>query len=150
MGKLTIDVRVPTRARPGTLYALLRDGATWPAWSPIGSFELATPGADEPEGLGAVRIFRTGRVTSVERIVELVPDRRFGYALEHGLPIRDYRADVDLETDGDVTTIHWHSTFDAKVPGTGWCYRWFLGSFIRRCAKGLAAHAMAERSPNPR
>jgi hypothetical protein len=150
MGKLTIDVRVPTRARPDTLYTLLRDGATWPVWSPIDSFELAKAAADEPEGLGAIRIFRTGRHISIEEIVELVPDRRFSYALEHGLPIRDYRADIDLETEGDVTTIHWHSTFDAKVPGTGWIYRRALSSFIQRCAEGLAAYAMAESSPQAR
>lgn len=150
MGQLTIDVRVPTTARSGTVYALLRDGTTWPTWSPIDSFELAEPAADEPEGVGAVRIFRTGRSTSVERIVELVPDRRLGYVLEHGLPISDYRADVDLETEGDTTTIHWHSSFRAKVPGTGWLYRRALSRFIQRCAEGLAAYAVAESSPQAR
>jgi hypothetical protein len=149
MGQQKIDVRVPSKAQPATLYALLRDGSTWPVWSPISSFELRTPAADEPEGVGAVRVFRTGRTTSVERIARLVPNHRFGYELEHGLPLRDYRADVDLDLDltGDVTTIHWHSTFRAKVPGTGWFYRFVLSRFIRRCAEGLAAHALtvAER-----
>ena len=140
-----IDVRVPAKARPDTIYALLRAGATWPTWSPLGSFELERPGEHEPEGLGAVRIFRTGRITSRERIVELVPDKRFGYELVHGLPLRDYRASVDLDTDGDVTTIHWHSTFTAKMPGTGWVYRLVLGRFIQRCAAGLATRAVAEQ-----
>lgn len=141
MGLRKIDVRVTTTASPAAVYALLRDGATWPVWSPIGSFELRAEGTAEREGLGAVRVFRTGRITSVERIVELVPDRRFGYELEHGLAIRGYRADVDLSTEGDRTTIHWHSTFRAKVPGTGWLYRRTLSRFIQRCAEGLAAHA---------
>lgn len=139
----TIDVRVPTKARPDTIYALLREGSTWPAWSPLGSFELRSPGDGEPEGLHAVRVFRTGRSTSVERVVELVPDRRLSYELMHGLPLRGYRADVDLEPDGAATVIHWHSTFHAKVPGTGWLYRLVLGNFIRRCAEGLATHAAA-------
>lgn len=151
MGLLHIDVRVTTTARPDTLYALLRDGATWPVWSPIGSFELKRPAADEPEGLGAIRIFRTGRVTSVERVAELVPDRRFSYELEHGLAIQGYRADIDLEPAGgsttmQSTTIHWHSVFRAKVPGTGWLYRRTLSRFIQRCAEGLAAYA--ERNGN--
>jgi hypothetical protein len=136
-----IDVRVPCRARPAALYALLRDGASWPVWSPIGSFELRQAAPDEPEGVGAIRVFRTGRVTSVERVAELVPDRRFSYELEHGLPIRDYRADIDLITKGDVTTIHWHCTFHGKVPGIGWFYRLVLSRFITQCAAGLAAHA---------
>ncbi|HKN97746.1 MAG TPA: SRPBCC family protein [Pseudonocardiaceae bacterium] len=145
-----IDVRVPTTARPRDLYALLRDGATWPVWSPIGSFELRRPAADEPEGVGAIRVFRTGRHTSVERIAELVPDRRLSYELVSGLAIRDYRADIDLEPDGDTTTIHWHSAFRPKVPGTGWLYARTLTRFIRRCAEGLAEYAVAERSRQDR
>jgi hypothetical protein len=136
-----IDVRVQSHAQPAALYALLRDGASWPVWSPIGSFELRQPAHAEPEGVGAVRVFRTGRIASVERIAELVPGRRFGYELEHGLPIKGYRADVDLVTLGDVTTIHWHSTFHATVPGTGWFYRLVLSRFIKQCAEGLAAYA---------
>jgi hypothetical protein len=141
MGMQKIDVRVPSTADPAALYALLRDGATWPVWSPIGSFELRQPADGEPEGVGAVRAFHTGRVTSVERVAELVPDRRFAYQLVSGLAIKDYRADVDLAAEGDVTTIHWHSTFRPKVPGTGWLYQRVLGRFIRQCAEGLAAHA---------
>jgi hypothetical protein len=146
MGQQMIDVRVRANASPAALYALLRDGATWPVWSPIGSFELRSEGAAEPEGIGAIRVFRTGRVTSVERIAELVPDRRFSYELEHGLPITGYRADVDLDTDGDGTTIHWHSTFQGKVPGTGWFYQLVLSRFIKRCAEGLAAYVVAEKA----
>ncbi len=145
-----IDVKAVSAAPPGAVYALLRDGATWPTWSPIGSFSLDREGEDEREGLGAIRIFRTGRTRSCERIVELVPDRRFSYALLSGLPIRDYRADVDLEPGGEGTTIRWHSTFRAKVPGTGWLYRLVLTNFIARTARGLAEHAAANAGiPQP-
>lgn len=141
MRRQYIDVRVPTTASPDALYRLLRDGASWPTWSPLGSFELERAGDTEPEGLGAIRVFRTGRYASRERIVELVPNKRLSYALVSGLAIRDYRADVDLDTDGDTTTIHWHSSFVAKVPGTGWLYQRSLSRFIGRCARGLATHA---------
>jgi hypothetical protein len=134
-------VRVPTTAGPDTVYALLRDGATWPTWSPLGSFELEAPANDEPEGVGAIRVFRTGRVTTRERIAELVPNKRLSYQLVSGLAIRDYRADVDVDTDASATTIHWHSTFRPKIPGTGWLYQRTLSRFIERCANGLAARA---------
>jgi hypothetical protein len=139
MRQQQIDVRVPTTGRPDAIYALLRDGATWPTWSPLGSFELEAKAADEPEGIGAIRVFRTGRYTSRERVVELVPDRRFSYQLVSGLALRDYRADIDLDTDPAGTTIRWHITFRPKVLGTGWFYRRSLSRFIERCAKGLAA-----------
>lgn len=142
MGRQFIDVRVPASISPDVLYKLLRDGASWPTWSPLGSFELRQAGQGEPEGLGAIRVFRTGRVVSVERLVELVPDRRLSYELVSGLAIRDYHADVDLETGNDgQTVIHWHSSFVAKVPGTGWLYQRSLSRFIERCARGLAAYA---------
>ncbi|WP_116950295.1 SRPBCC family protein [Jiangella endophytica] len=141
MGVQRIDVTTTTTAPAGAVYALLRDGASWPVWSPIGSFELESPGEDGGESLGAVRVFRTGRVASRERIVELVPDRRLGYTLLSGLAIKDYRADIDLTEGPDGTTIRWHSSFRAKVPGMGGVYRRSLTTFIRRCVDGLAAHA---------
>lgn len=135
----SISVRGRTSASAETVYALLRDGASWPRWSPLGSFELVREGDGEPEGLGAMRLFRTNGFSSYEEIVSLEPGRRFGYALDHGLPLRDYVAYVDLAPADDGTEIHWHSTFTAKIPGTGWFYRWFLGGFIKRVVAGLVA-----------
>ena len=134
-----ISVHGRTSATAEAVYALLRDGVTWPEWSPLGSFELVREGADEPEGLGALRLFRTNGFSSYEEIVALEPGRRFGYALDHGLPLRDYVAYVDLTRVEGGTEIHWHSTFTAKIPGTGWFYRRFLGGFIKRVVAGLVA-----------
>lgn len=150
MKRQHIDVRAHTTAHPETVYALLRDGASWPRWSPIGSFELERRAdSDDPEGVGAIRVFRSRRlgtkVTSREQIVELVPGRRFSYTLLSGMPIRGYRADVDLEPTKDGTTIRWHSSFEPKVPGTGRLYRRILTGFIEECVSGLAAHAAGQR-----
>jgi hypothetical protein len=139
--KMEIDEQAWSEADPDTVYRLLTDGATWPVWSPIGSFELEREGDGAREGLHAVRVFHTGRTKSVEEIVELRPGRRFSYALLEGLPLRDYRADVDLEPSRGGTAIRWHSTFHPRRPGTGRAYRWALAKFIRRCVSGLASHA---------
>ena len=144
-----IETSARSTADPQTVYDLLVDGATWPTWSPLESFTLVTPSPEPPpgatdgrgEGLGAVRVFRTGRTASREEVVAVVPARRFSYALLSGLPLSGYRADVDLTAVDGGTLIHWRSHFTAKVPGTGWIYRWALGRFIQRCVDGLAAHA---------
>jgi hypothetical protein len=151
MHEQTISVRAWTPARPAEVWALLRDGATWPAWSPLDSFSLEREAPGGGDGLGAVRVFRTGRATSREEVVAFEPDRRLGYELLSGLPLRDYRASVDLEESDGGTAIHWHSTFRAKLPGTGGLFRRFLGGFIQRCADGLAARAteLAERAAAP-
>jgi uncharacterized protein YndB with AHSA1/START domain len=140
-----IDVTATTRASPETVYGLLRDGATWPEWSPLGSFELEQAGEPESEGVGAIRVFKTGWIKSREQIVELVPQRRLSYVLLSGFAIRDYRADVDLEPAGDGTLIRWHSSFNPKVPGTGWLFRRRLGRFIDEMVQGLAERAQNGR-----
>ena len=141
MTQQIIDETVTTQADAASVYALLADGSSWPEWSPLGSFELIEPGAGSPEGLGAVRLFTTGRHKSRERVVTCESGRVFGYELEAGLPLRDYRAVITLLPEEDGTTINWRSTFRPKVPGTGWLYRRELGKFIRKTVEGLAAAA---------
>ncbi len=143
MAQQVIERTATTTADAAAVYALLADGSTWPEWSPLGSFELVEPGDGTPEGLGAVRLFTTGRIESRERVVERRPGEVFAYELEAGLPLRDYRAVVTLTPTEGGTSIRWRSTFRAKVPGTGWLYRRQLGSFIGRTVEGLAAAARA-------
>ena len=141
MSRQRIEHTATTTADPATVYALLRDGATWPVWGPLDSFELERPGEQEPEGLGAVRIFRSGRVTGRDTIAELVQDRRFSYTHVSSLPIKNYRADIDLTPAGDGTEVRWVSAFDPKVPGTGVLLRRGLDGFVSKLAHGLADHA---------
>ena len=79
------------------MFALLADGTTWPNWAPIDSFELERTGDPPPEGVGAIRVFKRGRVTGRDEIVEIVPGQRLGYVSISGLAIKDYRATVDVE-----------------------------------------------------
>ena len=143
MGRQRIEHHATTTADPATVYALLRDGASWPSWGPLDSFELERPGADEPEGVGAIRVFRARGVTGRDTIVELVEDRRLSYAHRSRLPVRDYRADVDLEPTADGTAIRWVSTFEPKIPGTGRLMRRALDGFVADLARGLASRATA-------
>jgi hypothetical protein len=145
MARQRIEHRATTTADPATVYALLRDGATWPEWSPIDSVELERQGAGEREGVGAVRLLRSGRVTGRDTIVELVKDRRFSYTNASSLPVKNYRGDVDLEPlGGGGTAITWVSEFDPKYPGTGALVRRGLEGFIAKVADGLAARATAD------
>ena len=142
MGQQVIERTVTTDADPTAVYALLADGSTWPEWSPLGSFTLVEPGDGTPEGLGAVRLFTTGRHRSRERVVERTPGKAFGYVLESGLALRDYRAVVTLTPRASGgTSINWRSTFRAKMPGSGWIYRRQLGKFIGETVAGLAVAA---------
>ena len=146
MAEQVIERSATTSASPGAVYALLADGSTWPVWSPIDSFELIEPGDGSPEGLGAVRLFTTGRHKSRERVVVCEPAAAFSYELEKGLPLRDYRAVITLTPVRDGTRIEWRSTFRAKVPGTGWIYRRALDAFIGQTVDGLAHTATRDHA----
>jgi hypothetical protein len=141
MARQRIEHTAVSAADPATVYALLRDGSTWPDWAPIDSFTLARPGDDEPEGVGAVRELRSGRITGRDEIVELVPDRRLSYAHTSSLPVRDYRGAVELEPVAGGTQIRWAVAFDPKFPGTGPLVRRALDGFVAKLADGLARHA---------
>ncbi len=141
MGRQRIEHHATSTADPATVFSLLREGATWPSWSPIESVELERQGADEPEGVGAVRVLRRGRVEGRDTIAELVPDRRFVYTHVSSLPVRDYRGEIDLEPTGEGTAIRWVSSFEPKIPGTGRLIRRGIDGFIAEMTNGLAEGA---------
>jgi uncharacterized protein YndB with AHSA1/START domain len=141
-----IDVTAETTASAADVFALLADGTTWPNWAPIDSFELERRGDPPPEGVGAIRVFKRGRVTGRDEIVEIVPGRRLGYVSISGLAIKDYRATVDLEDAGDGTAIHWRASFFPKIPGTGLILQRGIQRFLRQCADGLAQKAARQSS----
>src|SRR3954469_143018 len=137
-----LDARGHSDAEPATVYALLRDGSTWPAWGTVERFALEQPGTPAPESVGAIRNFFTGRYKMRERVAELVPDKRFSYELLDGLPLRDYRAVIDITPADGGTAIHWHTTFTCKVPGMGWLYRRALQKVTTGMVDGLVAYTV--------
>jgi hypothetical protein len=143
MARQEIHVQAPSTEPPEAIYRIVADGARWPSCTPLGSFELEKPGAGATEGPGAIRVFKTGPVKSREQIIEAVDGHRLSYVALSGLPLRDYRASIDLEAVGSGTMLHWRASFDAKVPGTGWFYRWYMTRFLQRAATGIASAAAA-------
>jgi hypothetical protein len=117
MGQKVIEHEMTASAPPEALFALLADGSTWPEWSPVGSFELVTPGDGTPEGVGAIRVFHTGRIHSRERVVTAKPNQIFSYELVSGLAVRDYKAVVTLlpAEGGSGTVVRWRSTFRDRL-----------------------------------
>lgn len=90
-----IDIRRTIPFLPGAVFASLLDRSSWPAWSGHHAFELVRPGVAGPYDVGSVGLLRSGRRVMREEIVEVVADRRIGYTLLGGLPLRGYRADFD-------------------------------------------------------
>ncbi len=143
MRRRHIDVRAHSDGAPDAVFALLADGTTWPRWSPIESFELERHGNPPPEGPGAIRVFRRGRTVGRDQLVDVVPAERLVYVSLSGMPVRDYRGEVELSPAGGGTDIRWQASFAPKVPGTGWLMERGLRRFLEQCARGVAKHAAA-------
>jgi uncharacterized protein YndB with AHSA1/START domain len=142
MKRREVNVTATTTAAPEAVYRLLADASTWPAWSTIDSVELEKQGVPPPEGVGAIRVNTRGRTTGRDEILELVPNRRLKYATLSGVPVRDYVGEVDLTpVAGGGTTVHWHSSFFPKTPGTGWLMERGIHKFLAGVVEGLVTYA---------
>lgn len=135
-----IDIRRTVKSDPAGVWELLAASSSWPNWTPISSYEQVR--AANPDGTGEIRLFRNGRHTVREEIVERRPQQRLSYILLDGLPLRDYRADIDLSARPDGwTDLRWHTTFTAKTFGSGWLYRLALHRATSGFVDGLAQAA---------
>ena len=141
MKLLVIDFEVPCSATAETAFDVLRDSAGWPSWSAARHASLEREGSPTPDGVGAIRRFRTGPFGSREEVVAFDPPTHFAYLLLEGIPVRDYRADVTITPTQSGCTIAWHSTFHRKFPGWGAATRVVLKLFLRDNARRLARFA---------
>ena len=139
---IRVQATATSKAPPQAVFALLKDGASWPDWTIFDAFELVRPGEGGPGGVGEIHVFSTALTRAREEIVELVADRRLSYILLSGFPFKDYRADVDLSArDDGGTLIAWRASFDPKYRGTGWFWRLFMTAVLRKISADLAAGA---------
>jgi hypothetical protein len=129
-------------ASPDAVFAVLKDPTTWTAWSGMSAAALDRPAPHgDPLGVGSIRTQTRGRVIGFDEIVEFVPGKRFSYRHLRPLPVRDYRADVDLTPVDGGTDISWRATFRPKYPGTGWFWRLALQRMLQQLASALAEYA---------
>lgn len=120
---------------PEAVFDLLARSANWPAWSMIDEATIRSEGAEDADGVGAVREFRTGKTRIVEEITRFERPHRISYTVLSGLAVRDYHANILLEAMDGGTTISWQTSFRAAIPGTGWLYRLALKNVTRKIVR---------------
>lgn len=146
MAEFVVDVVVPAARQ--TVWQLLDESSSWPTWTPIDSY--ACERSAGPDGLGEIRVFRNGRHTMREEIVERQPGSHLAYTVLSGLAVRDYRAAIDLSQTGPGSTrVRWRTTFRAKVPGSEWIYRRALLTATAGFVDGLATRAAEMENARP-
>jgi hypothetical protein len=126
------------------VFSLVADARRWADWAGpmVSRSGWAREGNPAPGGVGAVRRLGRGPFVGREEIVEYQQDRRLAYVVRAGLPVRDYRAQLDLHpqpTGG--TRIAWRGEFRPLVPGTGPLLKAALSRVVGGFARRLAAAA---------
>ena len=151
MERRSFEVVVRSDAPPDVVFAVLADGSRWHEWAgplvPRSSWERE--GDPPPGGVGAVRRLGLWPFVGREEVVEHVPPVRHSYVVLSGIPVDDYRADVELTPDGAGTTIAWRGAFSPRLPRTGRLLERVLRAIVGGLARRLAAEAARIRLERP-
>ena len=118
MRQLHVEAEGVTRADPEVVWSLVADANSYPSWGPWndGGYQ---PAAQGPSRKGSIQRFRYGRrTTTVEEILEADGPRRLVYTVVHGIPVRNYRAEVTLTPIAPSgTSVRWMATWDGTFMG---------------------------------
>lgn len=125
------------------MWRLLTDGATWKDWAGVRRSVLEQRGEDAPNGVGSIRSLGFPPLAgSREQVVRYEPPEHFAYVILSGsLPVKDYRADVQLDQVEGGTLIRWSGSFAPAIPGTGALMQAVTAKIIARFARLAAAAA---------
>jgi uncharacterized protein YndB with AHSA1/START domain len=140
---------VRASAPPEVVFAVIADARHWKDWSYIRRSFLEREGQPAPDGVGAVRRFGGGPFLTKEEVVAFDPPRHLSYVMRAGMPVRGYRADVDVTPDGDGARIDWRASFERTVPGTDRLMTAVLRVSVGRIARAAAKEAERRASGQP-
>lgn len=99
-------------------WAVLADHVGMSAWGPGLKVTMDKVGSPDPNGVGAVRrIAAPGPMPAiVEEITSFEPERYLGYKALSGVPLRGYRAEVELTDRDGKTWISYTVHADSRIP----------------------------------
>jgi uncharacterized protein YndB with AHSA1/START domain len=117
MNQLSVAAEGEARAEPQVVWALVADADAYPGWGPWDAGGYEDPDDETTRGVGSIRWFRTGRTTTVEKVLEIDAGRRMVYTVVKGIPVRNYRAVVTLTPTDEGTRIHWAATWERTITG---------------------------------
>jgi hypothetical protein len=115
--QLRVEARAETGAPAEVVWSMVNDAVQYAKWGPWDESGYESPTAENVHGVGAIRWMRLGHTMTVERILELEPMRRMAYTVVRGIPVRNYRAEVVLDSANGGTAIRWSAAWDDTLLG---------------------------------
>jgi Polyketide cyclase / dehydrase and lipid transport len=135
-------------ASPDEVWQLLADVTTWTDWAGFDEAHYEKEGAPSRHGVGAVRRFRIGLLSSREHVLSFEPARQLSYDYDGSLPLAAYRGDVQLSRHRGGTRIVWRAEFAAGWPLTGPLLRRGMTKVLGTIAVRLALAAEGSARPH--
>jgi uncharacterized protein YndB with AHSA1/START domain len=114
---LRVEAEGTARAAAAAVWQLVSDAASYPQWGPWSDAGYTRHGDPALDGSGAIRWFRYGRTTTVEKVLTAEAGRRLRYTVIGGVPVRNYLAEVTLSPVTDGTHIRWSARWDRTIGG---------------------------------
>jgi uncharacterized protein YndB with AHSA1/START domain len=139
----TYDIRMRCNAPQEKVFGLVADATTWSTWAgpTIRASWWEREGDPAPGGVGAIRRLGSKQFSTREEITEFDPPHYLAYTILTRTPIRDYRAIVSIDKDGDGCRITWAATCEGRFPGAAPVMMFFLSRTVRGFVKRLARYA---------
>jgi uncharacterized protein YndB with AHSA1/START domain len=139
----TYDVRVSCKAPQEKVFALIADAPGWSKWAgpSVRYSAWEREGDPAPGGVGAIRRLGSKQLSTREEITEYDPPHYLAYTILTRTPLRDYRAIVSVDKEGEGCRITWAASAEGRFPGAAPVMMFILGRTIRGFATRLARYA---------
>jgi uncharacterized protein YndB with AHSA1/START domain len=139
----TYDIRVRCNAPQEKVFGLVADASTWSKWAgpTIRYSAWEREGDPAPGGVGAIRRLGSKQLSTREEITEYDAPHYLAYKILTKTPLRDYRAIVSVDKDGDGCRITWAATGEGRFPGAAPAMMFVLSRVVRGFATRLARYA---------
>jgi uncharacterized protein YndB with AHSA1/START domain len=145
MPSSTFEIVVRTAAPTQKVFDLIADATSWQRWAKpfVRHGEWLQEGDPAPGGVGAIRRVGSKAWGVKEQITEYDPPDYLAYTILTWMPVRDYRAIVSIDKEGDGSRITWAGAMESKLPGAAPVMAFLLGRSLKKMATGLARYAEA-------
>lgn len=133
---VTRTVPVPVE----TVWSVLADHEGMRNWAPGLAARVTKSGSAERNGLGAVREISAPLPVPaiVEEVTRFEPPHRFAYRALAGVPLRNYRGEVELSASGDGTVVRYSISADGGLP--------LVGAALTRAIAGVLLTALVRQA----
>ncbi len=112
---LTREIKAP----PEVVFGVLTDHRRYSELTPLRKSELEREGADDPNGVGAIRKLTAVGPPMREEVIAYEAPSRFSYTVLSGLPVRDHVGTVELTADGGGTKMVYSLRTQPTLPVVG-------------------------------